>query len=160
MRKWDAQSLGALRDGVLQSSKPLLARRSGRLEADPGMNSNGHHDLGSALPDRFGRAGPGKRRIGLQLFAMVCKIGLAERCRDRLRHGTLLSRRLWRAHRRTLTASVGYKSIFASSELRRLAAASKRRWDREGQEWTVNHSRKRATEWATCLITPVATPPR
>ena len=53
--------------------------------------------------------GPSKRRIGLQLFATICKTGLAERRRDRLRHGTLLSRRLWRAHRRTLTASDGHK---------------------------------------------------
>jgi hypothetical protein len=53
--------------------------------------------------------GPSKRRIGLQLFATICKTGLAERCRDGLRHGTLLSRRFWRAHRRTLTASDRHK---------------------------------------------------
>ena len=59
-----------------------------------------------------------------------------------------------------LPLRTGTRLIFASSELQELAAALKRRCDREGQEWTVNHSRKRATEWATCLITPVATPPR
>jgi hypothetical protein len=39
-----------------------------------------------------------------------------------------------------LAPRTGQKSIFASSELRRLPAVSKRRWDKEGQEWTVIRS--------------------